>query len=88
MTRRKGLVLDANILLRAVFGPRVRELLEAFEDEVTFYSPNVCFDDAENRSPMSQLAAGSIRFRRWRSWRKLATSLSPWIRVCTKSTKP
>jgi hypothetical protein len=45
MTQRKGLVLDANILLRAVFG-RVRELLEAFEDTVTFYSPDVCFDDA------------------------------------------
>jgi predicted nucleic acid-binding protein len=27
MTRRKGLVLDANILIRAVFGRRVRELL-------------------------------------------------------------
>ncbi len=26
MSRRKGLVLDANILLRAVFGQRVREL--------------------------------------------------------------
>jgi hypothetical protein len=46
MTRRKGLVLDANILLRAVLGQRVRELLEAFEDTVTFYSPDVCFDDA------------------------------------------
>jgi len=41
MTRRKGLVLDANILLRAVFGQRVRELLEAFEDTVIFYSPDV-----------------------------------------------
>jgi hypothetical protein len=36
MSRRKGLVLDANILLRAVFGQRVRELLEAYEDEVGF----------------------------------------------------
>jgi predicted nucleic acid-binding protein len=36
MTQRKGLVLDANILLRAVFGQRVRELLEALEDAVTF----------------------------------------------------
>jgi hypothetical protein len=44
MTRRKGLVLDANILLRAVFGQRVRELLKAFEDAVSFYSPDVCFD--------------------------------------------
>jgi hypothetical protein len=51
MTRRKGLVLDANILLRAVFGQRVRELLEAFEDAVTFYSPDECFDDARKYIP-------------------------------------
>jgi predicted nucleic acid-binding protein len=51
MTRRKGLVLDANILLRAVLGQRVRELLEAFEDTVTFYSPDVCFDDARKYIP-------------------------------------
>jgi hypothetical protein len=29
-----GLVLDANILLRAVFGVRVRALLETYEEEV------------------------------------------------------
>jgi predicted nucleic acid-binding protein len=51
MTRRKGLVLDANILLRAVLGQRVSELLEAFEDTVTFYSPDVCFDDARKYIP-------------------------------------
>jgi len=51
MTRRKGLVLDANILLRAVFGQRVRELLEAFEDTVIFYSPDVCFQDARKYIP-------------------------------------
>ena len=51
MTRRKGLVLDANILLRAVFGQRVRELWEAFEDAVSFYSPDVCFDDARKYIP-------------------------------------
>jgi PIN domain len=51
MTRRKGLVLDANILLRAVFGQRARELLEAFEDAVIFYSPDVCFDDARKYIP-------------------------------------
>lgn len=48
---RKGLVLDANILLRGVFGQRVREILEAYEDEVRFYSPDVCFADAEKYIP-------------------------------------
>jgi len=48
MNPRKGLVLDANILMRAVLGRRVRELLEAHEDMATFYSPDVCFDDAHH----------------------------------------
>lgn len=34
MNRRKGLVLDANILMRAALGRRVRELLEMYEDAV------------------------------------------------------
>jgi hypothetical protein len=51
MTQRKGLVLDANILLRAVFGQQVRELLETYEDEVSFYSPDVCFEDARKYIP-------------------------------------
>jgi predicted nucleic acid-binding protein len=51
MTRRKGLVLDANILLRAVFGVRVLALLETYEEEVSFYSPDVCFDDARKYIP-------------------------------------
>ena len=46
MNLRRGLVLDANILMRAVLGHRVRELLERYEDLATFYSPDVCFDDA------------------------------------------
>ncbi|MGA2071980.1 MAG: PIN domain-containing protein [Terriglobia bacterium] len=48
MTRRKGLVLDANILMRAVLGRRVRGLLESYEDVASFYSPDVCFEDARH----------------------------------------
>jgi hypothetical protein len=51
MNGRKGLVLDANILLRAVFGRRVRQILEAYEDEARFYAPDVCFEDAERYIP-------------------------------------
>jgi predicted nucleic acid-binding protein len=47
----KRLVLDANILLRAVFGVRVRILLEAYEDLAAFYSPDVCFEDARKYIP-------------------------------------
>ncbi len=31
MNGRRGFVLDANILIRAVFGRRVREILELYE---------------------------------------------------------
>ena len=51
MNPSKGLVLDANILLRAVFGARVRQLLETYEDAAGFYSPDVCFEEAQEYIP-------------------------------------
>jgi predicted nucleic acid-binding protein len=51
MNTRKGLVLDANILIRAVMGRRVRSLLEAFEGTTDFYAADVCFDDAAKYIP-------------------------------------
>lgn len=51
MTDQKRLVLDANILLRAVFGVRVRSLLETYEDSVSFYAPDICFADARKYIP-------------------------------------
>src|SRR5215472_14675089 len=51
MSPRKELVLDANILLRAVFGARVRQLLETYEDLACFYSPDVCFGEAYEYIP-------------------------------------
>jgi predicted nucleic acid-binding protein len=51
MSARKGLVLDANILLCAVFGTRVRTILETFEETTSFFSPDVCFNDAREYIP-------------------------------------
>ena len=51
MTDQKRLVLDANTLLRAVFGVRVRNLLKAYEDSVWFYAPDICFADARRYIP-------------------------------------
>jgi hypothetical protein len=51
MNGRRGLVLDANILIRAVFGRRVREILEFYEDVASFCSPDVCFQDARKYIP-------------------------------------
>ena len=52
MSERKGLVLDSNILLRAVLGRRVREILETYEDQARFYTPDVCFQDAQRYIPV------------------------------------
>jgi len=51
MTAGRGLVLDANILIRAVLGRRVRSLLETYEDSTAFYTPDVCFEDAREYIP-------------------------------------
>jgi len=46
------IVLDANILIRAVMGRRVRQLLEEYSGlDVRFYSPDVPFVDAEKYLP-------------------------------------
>jgi len=52
MSEEKRLVLDANILLRAIFGVRVRSLLETYEDSVSFYTPDVSFSDARKYIPV------------------------------------
>ena len=51
MSSARRLVLDANILLRGVFGTKVRNLLETWEDAIDFYTPDVCFADARRYIP-------------------------------------
>jgi predicted nucleic acid-binding protein len=46
MTSQKALVLDANILIRAVLGRRVRQILRKHADEVRFCTPESCFIEA------------------------------------------
>jgi hypothetical protein len=42
------IVLDANILIRAVLGRRVRQLVDTYAGQgVRFFAPDVAFDDAE-----------------------------------------
>jgi predicted nucleic acid-binding protein len=46
------IVLDANILIRAVMGHRVRQLLDTYENHgIRFYVPDVAFADAEKYLP-------------------------------------
>jgi hypothetical protein len=51
MSRRKGLVLDANILIRAVFLQRVLQILEQYEETARFFTPDVCVQDARKYIP-------------------------------------
>jgi len=46
------LVLDANILIRAVLGKRVRTLLERYAATVRFFAPDVAFADAQEHLPL------------------------------------
>jgi predicted nucleic acid-binding protein len=47
----RAIVLDANILIRAVLGRRVRELIVDSADNVQFFSPDVAYADARKYLP-------------------------------------
>lgn len=47
----KAIVLDANILIRAVLGQRVRQLLLEHAAIVKFFSPDVAYADARKYLP-------------------------------------
>src|SRR5712692_3208552 len=45
------LVLDANILIRAVLGSRVLGLLTKYSSQADFFAPDVAFDEAREHLP-------------------------------------
>ena len=47
----RAIVLDANILIRAVLGKRVRELIADNANSVQFFSPDVAYVDARKYLP-------------------------------------
>jgi predicted nucleic acid-binding protein len=47
----KAIVLDANILIRAVLGRRVLELITQSAHNVSFFAPDVAYDDARKYLP-------------------------------------
>lgn len=51
----KCLVIDANILLRAVFGASVLTLLNEHADTTGLYAPDVCFEEAQKHIPAISL---------------------------------
>jgi predicted nucleic acid-binding protein len=47
------IVLDANILIRAILGRRVRQIVDTYEPQgLRFFTPDVAFDDAEKYLPL------------------------------------
>ncbi len=47
----KRLILDANILARAVLGVRVRALIERYAEDVTFFVPESAIAEAQEHLP-------------------------------------
>ena len=47
----KAIVLDANILIRAVLGKKARELIFDNAATVKFFAPDVCYTDARKYLP-------------------------------------
>ena len=73
----KAIVLDANILIRAVLGKRVREILIEHAATVKFFAPDVAYADARKHLPAlltkrgissSWLASTILAARRQLSW--------------------
>ena len=46
-----ALVLDANILIRAVLGRRVRSLIETYAEHVRFFTPDACVTSTQEYLP-------------------------------------
>jgi predicted nucleic acid-binding protein len=51
VARERRLVLDANILMRAVLGRRVRQIIETHSERVALFAPDVAFADARRHMP-------------------------------------
>jgi predicted nucleic acid-binding protein len=52
MSTNKRIVLDANILIRAVLGTKVRGIIQNSAPSVQFFTPDFCYDDAVKYLPM------------------------------------
>jgi len=54
----KALVVDANILVRAVLGKRVREVIETYAEQVSFFVPEGAYAEAEEHLPALAIKRG------------------------------
>lgn len=51
MAAERQLVLDANILIRAVLGRRVRQIITTHAERASFFAPEVAYEDATTYLP-------------------------------------
>lgn len=51
MATETKIVLDANILIRAVLGKKVRNTIQKYANSARFFTPDVCFADARKYLP-------------------------------------
>lgn len=56
--KEKAIVLDANILIRAVLGQRVRELIIGHATTIRFFAPDVAYADARKYLPALLIKRG------------------------------
>jgi predicted nucleic acid-binding protein len=49
---KKLIVLDANILIRAILGERVPSLLKKYDERVSFFTPASCYDQVRHHLPI------------------------------------
>jgi predicted nucleic acid-binding protein len=75
LDRPKALVLDANILIRAVLGKQVRSLIGQYAAEVFLCTPDLCFEEAERYLPEIVARRGGDMA----STTALLAALSPFI---------
>ncbi len=54
----KALVVNANILVRAVLGKRVREVIERYAGQASFFVPDVAYAEAEEHLPALVIKRG------------------------------
>ena len=52
MSMNKIIVIDANILIRAVLGQKVRELIQHFAPTTQFFTPAFCYGEAAKYLPL------------------------------------
>ena len=67
----RALVVDANILVRAVLGRRVREVIETYAGDVSFFVPESAYAEAEEHLRHLSSSAAAIQKRR-------SHSCAPW----------